>query len=333
MKYMSEEPKDPKDILVDEEVIRAQQEEDFREIEKRDTDREKEIRAKVATATRTFSQWQRGLLPKVRFFYDMQQTKNQIGGRVRPKHKDGLVDLLPEDLEVLKLREDQFLLAEKRALRDISDHLKWYGFYNTVCTQKPRFKGIGPTMWGVILSSFDIQNEDTVSKMWSFAGLRPVDCHRCKSCNAVVATTPKNGSPERYTHAKNPKNMKCTLASKELKSEQVFVSRKQMKGVKGEKLKYNSWLRSKLCGVLGSCLLKSNSPWRVYYDREKALWLANGKGMSDGHRHQHAIRKMVKMLLIEIYTEWRKWEKLSVRPPYAVEKLGHKHPELPSAIF
>jgi hypothetical protein len=40
------------------------------------------------------------------------------------------------------------------------------------------------------------------------------------------------------------------------------------------------------------------------------------------HRHNMALRYMVKMLLIDIHREWRRSLGLSVRPPYSEEKLG-----------
>lgn len=41
-----------------------------------------------------------------------------------------------------------------------------------------------------------------------------------------------------------------------------------------------------------------------------------------GHRHAMAMRYMIKMFLIDLYTAWRKIEGLEVHPPYAQGKLG-----------
>lgn len=38
---------------------------------------------------------------------------------------------------------------------------------------------------------------------------------------------------------------------------------------KGEKLHYSPWLKAKLVHVLGECLIKASSPWRVHYDNYK----------------------------------------------------------------
>lgn len=39
--------------------------------------------------------------------------------------------------------------------------------------------------------------------------------------------------------------------------------------VKGEKAHFDPWLKSKLTMILGDCLMRSNSPWRKFYDNYK----------------------------------------------------------------
>lgn len=129
--------------------------------------------------------------------------------------------------------------------------------------------------------------------------------------------------------------------------------------VKGQKLGYNAWLRTKLVGVAADCMIKANSPWRKFYDdyklRKQSMSLdvcmgcegtkkakkgenkgkkcknCNGKGKnapwgeSDGHRHRAAIRYMMKMFLQEMWITWRTLEKLPVTAPYAEAVLGRVH--------
>jgi hypothetical protein len=45
--------------------------------------------------------------------------------------------------------------------------------------------------------------------------------------------------------------------------------------------------------------------------------------ISEGHVHNQALRKMIKLFLACLWLEWRKAAGLPVRPPYAVEKQGH----------
>jgi hypothetical protein len=48
---------------------------------------------------------------------------------------------------------------------------------------------------------------------------------------------------------------------------------------------------------------------------------------SKGHKHAMAIRYMVKIFIIHLYTKWRPIEGLEVYAPYAEAKLGLKHGE------
>ena len=106
--------------------------------------------------------------------------------------------------------------------------------------------------------------------------------------------------------------------------------------VKGQKCPYNQFLRSKLCGVLGSSFLKCSSPYREYYDNMKNRLESKNWGMPSkhpthkdrpkaGHQHKAATRYMIKMFLRDLYVAWRTLEGLPVREPYQQEYLGHDH--------
>jgi hypothetical protein len=49
------------------------------------------------------------------------------------------------------------------------------------------------------------------------------------------------------------------------------------------------------------------------------------KEKSKGHRHNMAIRYMIKIFLIDLYKNWRALEGLPVAPSYAEAKLGKIH--------
>jgi hypothetical protein len=108
------------------------------------------------------------------------------------------------------------------------------------------------------------------------------------------------------------------------------------KKVKGEKCPYNQFLRTKMCGVMGTSFLRQNSPYREYYDNmkhrlESMDWGTpskkpeNKKRPKAGHQHKAANRYMVKMFLRDLYIAWRTLEGLEVRPPYQEEYLDKKH--------
>ncbi len=273
---------------------------------------------KTAAPVRTFDQSREALRKKVRMFYDLQRMRINCGQRVTPKGEGAEIQLHEYDIAILETRAKDLHKAEKMALKDVEDHLKTMSIWTDVLSDRIRFRGLGPTMAGVILSEFDIRIEDTVSKMWAFAGLRPIPCRRCKKCQAVCHPVPSDS--KKFQH---PKVSKCMAKGKQLGHGATFASANSQRPKKGEKLPYNAFLKTKLIGVLGTSLLKCGSPWRSFYDDYKHRKASAGWGESDGHRHNAAIRYMVKHLLIEIHKEWRTIEGLPVRATYHEEYLGH----------
>lgn len=119
---------------------------------------------------------------------------------------------------------------------------------------------------------------------------------------------------------------------------------KRVKG--GGRLQYDSQLRS-LCWRLGSSLLRANGKFYNYYLKEKdkyyqkyenqgvkivpatSLPKKDGKRyepdgvMSEGHVHNMALRKMIKLFLACLWVVWREAEGLPITKPYAIDRLGH----------
>jgi hypothetical protein len=292
---------------------------------------------------RTREQDRAALRRKVEIFYDLQRLRLQTGGRTYARADGTAIQLHEVDVAILEQRMKELERAEKNALADVAAHLRTIRFYNETLSDKVRYRGIGPTMAGVILSAFDIHREATVSQMWAFAGLRPMPARRCKACHTVVELSEREGVGGHrgaasvvgiYKHTRaatfkkageviEDKKPTCKLTT--LTEEDTYASGKAQRPIKGEKLNYNAFLRTKLVGVLGPVLIKCGSPWRKFYDDYKHRKESAGWGRNDGHRHQAAIRYMIKMLLLDIYVGWRTCEGLPVREPYAEQYLGHKH--------
>jgi hypothetical protein len=176
-------------------------------------------------------------------------------------------------------------------------------------------------------------------------GLAPIPARRCLKCHSVVVPDENKATGTVvYTHPRftgfgppkkgakpvdedapvKVKKGQCAPLSV-IQEEQTYASGQAMRPVKGEKLKYNSWLRTKLVGVLGPVLIKCDSPWREFYDKYKKRKQDAGWGRNDAHRHQAAIRFMVKQLLLDIWKSYRIYHHLPVREPYSVEYQGKKH--------
>ena len=275
---------------------------------------------------RTYDQHRIALKKKVRIFYDLQRMRLQVSGRLYKRPEGVTIDLHEYDLKVLENRANDLHKAEVAALGDVKDHLKTIGFYKDVLSDKSVYKGVGPTMAGVILSEFNIYKEDTPSKCWSFAGLAPIPAKRCKQCHIVLDERELGG-------IYHPSKSECPLKGQLQPVGMSYDSGKTMRPTKGEKLPYNAFLKTKLVGVLGSVLLQLKSPWASMYYSYKARKVSAGWGRSDAHRHQAAIRYMIKMLLLKIWQDWRTYEKLPVRPSYQEEKLGHVHSGSQLGVF
>lgn len=270
-------------------------------------------------AERTPEQNRAALRRKVRIFYDLQRLRLQTAGRTLDRATD--IELHEVDVAILDARAADLLRAEKEGLKDIESHLKTMPAFNQILADKEKWKGIGPTLAGVLLAEIDITRADTVSALWRYAGLAPQKARRCKKCQDTVVLTTKGGVA--FKHEFN-RQKKCPVGNAMMEGE-TYESAQAERPTKGEKLHYNKFLKTKLVGVMGSCLLKANSPWRKFYDDYKHRLQSAGKGMSDGHRNNMAIRYMVKMLLQEFWIQWRTLEGLPVREPYQEQYLGHAH--------
>lgn len=100
---------------------------------------------------------------------------------------------------------------------------------------------------------------------------------------------------------------------------------KALRRKKGVKSNWNPFLKTKLIFVLGSCLIKCNSPWRKLYDNYKHRKTSEKWGESDLHRHNAALRYMIQLFLQYMWAEWRMLEGLEVVEPYKVAKLELEH--------
>lgn len=91
---------------------------------------------------------------------------------------------------------------------------------------------------------------------------------------------------------------------------------------------FNPFLKTKLVGVLGPSFLRSGNEkyTECYYNYKNRL--ENHplhKEKTKLHRHNMAIRYMVKRFLVDLYYDWRTLEGLPVEKEYSEGKLGMKH--------
>lgn len=92
--------------------------------------------------------------------------------------------------------------------------------------------------------------------------------------------------------------------------------------VKGEKSHYNKRLKTCMFKVASS-FLKSNSPYRRFYDESKAYYEKNRPDWTPLRIHRAAMRKMNKIFLQHLWVTWREAEGLPVSQPWVIEHGGH----------
>ncbi len=172
--------------------------------------------------------------------------------------------------------------------------LKEYPVFNLFLND---VKGIGPAMAGIIISEIDITKAKYPSSLWAYAGLD-------------VAS---NGAG-RSRKAEHLREYTYTDSEGETKLK---------KGIT-----FNPFLKTKLIGVLGSSFLRAgdNKYSKIYNDYKNRLENHEAhKEKTKGHRHNMAIRYMIKMFLVDLHINWRKIEGLPVSETYQESKLRHRH--------
>lgn len=217
--------------------------------------------------------------------------KLRVSSEVRQRHlaRQGKKDPETDELhEHLKDLED---FVDGRVADLIKSHPAYPWF--------SRVKGIGQENIGKVVAPLDIEKAHTISALWKFAGF----------------------------------------------SVEEGVAPKRRRG--GGKLEYNSQLRS-MCWRLGSGLLRAKGKFYDYYLKEKdkyyqkyenqgvkivratGLPKKDGKRyepdnmIAEGHIHNMALRKAIKLFLACLWLVWREAEGLPVTKPYAIGVLTHQ---------
>ncbi len=243
----------------------------------------------------------------VRTIYDYQDIRIKMGNRLRFK-ADGTdqndngtkMVINSEDIPSLVDAFQDSKEIEEALAKSLRRELKGIRVYEEFLKN---VKGVGPMMAAVIIAEYDIYKANTISAMNQFTGLNP-----------------------------------GLVPGKKRVGEKIIVTDTMIRGdrmTSGFVAPFNARLRTKMLGVLGSSFLKSKSPYsKFYYDYKNRLKnevrYIDGKekkwsDTSDLHRHNAAMRYMMKMFMKDLYVAWRTAEGLTVRCPYEEEYLGIVH--------
>ena len=202
-------------------------------------------------------------------------------------------DYIITDYVALRLvdRYMNLLREETRTFRDIERALEGLPIYEEFLLD---VTGLGPAMAGCIVSELDPHKAPYPSSFWKYCGLDVVD---------------GEGKSRKKEHL--------------VEQEYVVQETGEVKTKMG--LGYNPFIKTKLMGVLATSFLRSGSEYReMFYDpyRQRIDTDPSHEEKSDGHRHQMALRYMIKQFLIDLHMTWRYIEDLPVSQPYHVKKQG-----------
>lgn len=183
---------------------------------------------------------------------------------------------------------------EKQHFSRLGNILKEYPIYSQFLVD---IKGIGPAMAGVIISEIDITKSKYPSSLWKYAGLDVTDNGQGRSRKQEHLVD------KEYTNKDGDPAMRKSIT-------------------------FNPFLKTKLIGVLSGSFIKAgdNKYSRIY--REYKTRLENHKNhveKTKGHRHNMALRYMVKRFLVDLHREWRTIEGLPAPVEYSAAKLGYNH--------
>jgi hypothetical protein len=220
-----------------------------------------------------------------------------------PKDFDGGIKLLKTEDDIRLFEAFDFMLKSEAVYEQlIQKQLEKEAFYRFYLSN---IRGVGPRMAGVIMSEIDITKCNSIAALQKYAGLDVVPIYddegnfvrgegRCRKPEHLVAKT--------------------------------YINKKgELKETKG--ITFNPLLKTKLIGVLGPGFIKLGGPYeQVYRNYKRRLeMLPRWQATTPKHRHNAAVRYMVKEFLADMWTNWREYESLPVKPRYEQAKLGYTH--------
>lgn len=204
-------------------------------------------------------------------------------------------ELITSDAEYVIVNNYMQLLAYEESLfrqlgKVVEKHPIWDAFLRDV-------KGCGPAMAGAIIATLDPHKARYPSSFWKYCGLDVSGDGRGRS-------------------------------RRKEQMEMVEYVNKDGEVTTRKSLGYDPWIKTKLVGVMASCILRANDPvYRKVYDDYKQRIKTDPRHAekTPGHINNMALRYMIKIFLLNLHMKWREIEGLEVTVSFHEGKQGHVH--------
>lgn len=257
----------------------------------------------------------------VDIYYDFQEQRIATQLRIGASQREH--SLTEDELSIYGITTifENAKVFEKDVERLIAKQIKNHALYNQYLD---KITGIGPMLAaGLIAYIDDIEKFKHVSSLWQYCGYGMNRyCNNCKK-PTFMEVEYDTGTKAKKLH---PFNF-CPLCD----GETTPIIQKRISGYQSnwnDKLKVLAW-------KAGTSFVKQTakrSKYRKLYDNikkeEHKLHPKKIKDKSrilytDGHLHNRAMRKVVKIFLAHLWQTWRRQQGLEATEPYAKQLLHH----------
>ena len=286
----------------------------------------------------------KGYMQRTRVLTDVyegvQKERKQVKNRIDGLYRDHQIST--EDAEKLHGQTDEELSRiEKDIKKEMESLVKKIPIYQVFLKD---VVGIGPTFTTKLMAWIgDIERFPNIGKLWKYCGQVPVAY--CDNCNKryfnreegedVAWVEQKMKSKEQMIRERSVGKTKLEIDEKIADVQQKLIKstcrcddpKPTMKAEKPRvgiyTIEYNPKLKS-LSWIISDQFVRQGRYYRQLYDDFKAEDMAKNPQLTDGHLHNRAKRKTVKIFLSHLWVYWREVEGLSITEPYAKKYLGHE---------
>ena len=238
--------------------------------------------------------------------------KLRVVSEVRQSHftRQGKTDIETDELHRRLVGLEEYVDGR------VADLIKAHSAYSWFS----RIKGVGKENIGKVVGLIDVEKADTISSLWKFSGRAPED-----------GRMPKREKGKKLSYNSQLRAMTWRLGVSLMRAQGKYYNyylaekikyyeRFEKEGIKivptpagrfcPECLKEVTAKATKYCPDCGTLLTKKSEPGGV---------------MFEGHIHNMALVKMIKLFLAHLWLVWREAEGLPVSKPYAIDIQKHSH--------